>query len=96
MKSRRETEELLRKELPILRMRFKVARIGIFGSVVRDEQTASSDIDILVEFAEPVDWEFIDLKDHLETLLGVKVDLVTVPALKPQLRDGILAEVVFA
>ena len=96
MKSRRETEELLRKELPILRTRFKVARIGIFGSVVRDEQTPSSDVDILVEFTEPVDWEFIDLKDHLETLLGVKVDLVTVPALKPQLRDEILAEVVFA
>ena len=55
-----------------------------------------SDIDILVEFSEPVGWEFIDLKDFLEMILEIKVDLVTKNALKPQIRDRILNEVVYA
>jgi len=55
-----------------------------------------SDIDILVEFSDPVEWDFIDLKEFLESLLEVKVDLVTKNALKPQIRDRILNEVVYA
>lgn len=96
MTTRQDVEALLKQHLPRLRRDFKVARIGIFGSFARSEQTEASDIDILVEFSAPVGWEFVDLKDDLEALLGRRVDLVTVPALKPQLRAGILSEVVFA
>ena len=53
-------------------------------------------MDILVEFYAPIGWEFIDLKEFLEEILGREVDLVTVGALKPQLRDKILKEVVYA
>jgi len=96
MKTRQEVERALREELPVLRDRFRVRRIGIFGSYVREEQTELSDVDLLVEFSGPVGWEFIDLKDHLETRLGLKVDLVTVPALRPEFRDSVLAEVIYA
>jgi predicted nucleotidyltransferase len=86
----------LEKLKPSLRMRFKVKRIGIFGSYVRGEETRKSDIDILVEFSEPIGWEIVDLKDLLEKVLGSKVDLVAAGALKPRLSDSILKEVVYA
>jgi predicted nucleotidyltransferase len=79
-----------------LREKFKIKNIGIFGSYAREEESEKSDIDILVEFYAPIGWEFIDLKEFLEEILGKEVDLVTVRALKPQLKDSILKEVVFA
>ncbi|MCX6843258.1 MAG: nucleotidyltransferase family protein [candidate division WOR-3 bacterium] len=96
MKTKTEIEETLRESLPLLAARFHVGRIGIFGSYVRGEQTEASDVDILVEFSAPIGWEIVDLKDHLEQVLGMRVDLVTIPALKPQYRDRVLREVVYA
>jgi len=96
MKTREEIKEILKKYKPFLKKKFKVKNIGIFGSYVREEESEKSDIDILVEFYVPIGWEFIDLKEFLEKILGKKVDLVTVNALKPQLKDSILREVVFA
>ena len=96
MKTKREVERLLRKHKAFLRERFSVRRIGVFGSCARGSRRKKSDIDILVEFDAPIGWEFIDLKEYLEEILGTKVDLVTTRALKPELRESILNEVVFA
>ena len=96
MKTRAEIERALREALPLLTARFHVKRIGIFGSYARGEQTEASDIDILVEFSAPIGWEIVDVRDYLEQLLGLRVDLVTIPALKPQYRDRVLGEVVYA
>ena len=96
VKTRKDIEKTLRKYKPSLREKFKVKAIGIFGSYVRREESEESDVDILVEFCEPVGWEFIDLKEFLEQILGKEVDLVTAKALKPQIRDIILKEVVYA
>jgi len=75
----------------------KVSSLAVFGSVARGEEIAGSDIDILVEFETPVSiFKFLDLKECLEGILGQTVDLVTRDALKPQLRDRILAEAVSA
>lgn len=60
-----------------LRTRFGVSSIAIFGSYARGEEGELSDLDILVEFERPIGWEIVDLKDYLESLLGVKVDLIT-------------------
>jgi predicted nucleotidyltransferase len=95
MKTKKEIEVILKKYKPILREKFKVEKIGIFGSYVRGEESKHSDIDILVEFSSPIGWEFIDLKEFLEEILGRNVDLVTIQALKPQLKDIILKEVVY-
>lgn len=74
-----------------------VKRIGVFGSVARNEAQPSSDIDVLVEFAEAPDLiDFILLKQRLEQILGTKVDLVTPNGLKPRVRDTVLAEVRYA
>jgi len=96
MKAKEEIKETLQRFKPILKEKFKVKEIGIFGSWVRGEESEESDVDILVEFYEPIGWEFIDFKEFLEEILGRKVDLVTMRALKPQLREKILKEVVYA
>jgi len=91
-----EMMELLREHTPELRKRFSVARIGLFGSVVRDEATPESDVDVLVEFAEPTFDNYMGLKFHLEELFGVEVDLVLADSLKPRLKPYIEGEVVYA
>lgn len=92
MKSKKQIEQLLRKKKPYLKKRFNVVEIGIFGSFARGEETEDSDVDILVTFSDSIGWEFVDLKDYLEDLLDLRVDLVTIEALKPQLREIILSE----
>ncbi len=73
-----------------------VKALAIFGSVARDEATATSDVDLLVEFESPVGLlDFFRLQHHIEELLGVdRVDLVMPGALKPGLRERILSEAV--
>ena len=56
--------------------RFGVRRLALFGSAARDELTAGSDVDLLVEFEGPATYDrYFGLKDHLEALLGRTVDL---------------------
>jgi uncharacterized protein len=81
---------------PVLRERFKVEKIGIFGSYVRGGQKKNSDLDVLVEFSEtPSLFEFVELEDFLSQKLGLKVDLVLKDALKPRIKDRILSQVVY-
>ena len=78
-----------------LKKNFKVKTIGVFGSYVRGEQKRQSDVDVLVEFEEPIGlFEFMDLEIYLSQLLGVKVDLVSKKALKPHIGEHILKEVI--
>lgn len=78
----------------ILRSRYDVESLGVFGSVSRGEEKKGSDVDILVEFSvTPGFFKFIELEDFLSKLLGRKVDLVTKKALKPRIKNEILQEV---
>jgi predicted nucleotidyltransferase len=63
--------------------------------VARDEARPDSDVDLLVEFKEPVGlFQFIEFQQRLEALLGCKVDLGTKRSLKVQIRDQVLQEVI--
>jgi predicted nucleotidyltransferase len=76
---------------------YHVSSIYLFGSVARGEEATSSDIDLLVDFADPVGiFDFVRLKEFLEAILGNAVDLVTRDALKDNLRDRILKETIRA
>jgi predicted nucleotidyltransferase len=71
-----------------------VARLALFGSVLRGEASADSDVDILVEFAPGAKSfdRFMDLADLLERQLGRSVELVTTESLSPIIGPRILAE----
>ena len=71
-----------------------VARLALFGSVLRDEATADSDVDLLVQFAEGEKTyrRFLDLADLLEEVLAHRVDLVTTEALSRHIGPHIVAE----
>ncbi|HHW40957.1 MAG TPA: nucleotidyltransferase family protein [Syntrophomonadaceae bacterium] len=75
---------------------YSVRRIGVFGSVVRGEANAESDIDLLVEFSEKTLDNYFGLKFFLEDLFGKKVDLVIAENVKPRLRPIIFSEVEYA
>ena len=83
MKTVDEIKSILAQHKEELRDRYKVKEIGIFGSYIRGEQREKSDLDILVEFEKPIGLEFIELAEFLESLLEVKVDLVSKGAVKP-------------
>ena len=91
-----EIKEAIQEKIPYIRENYGVGRIGIFGSVARQDDSQASDIDLLVEFDRPVGFiKFVRLEGYLETVLGRKVDLVTRNALKPATKEGILKDVVY-
>ncbi len=78
--------------------RYGVKRIGLFGSYLRKEQKATSDIDILVEFEKnKITFDnYMDLKFFLEDMFKCKVDLVMKEAIKPDLKPYIIGSVKYA
>lgn len=91
----KKIKTVLSTQKPILAKKFNIKEIAVFGSYVREENRKNSDIDILVEFFQPIGFfAFIDCEEYLAKLLGVKVDLVSKKALKPQIGKRILKETV--
>jgi len=76
--------------------RYTVVRIGVFGSFARGEESPESDVDIVVELAQPTFDHYMDLKFRLEEVLQRPVDLVMVETLKPRLKPIIEQEAVYA
>ena len=96
MKTIEEIKETLTEHKEWLRARFKVKELGIFGSYVGREEKERSDIDILVEFEEPVSLlGLVSLENHLSDLFGLKVDLVPKREIRPELKEKIIKEVVY-
>jgi predicted nucleotidyltransferase len=93
--TRDQTISLLTQHGPAIRQQYHVERLALFGSIARDEAQEGSDVDLLVEFDGPASFDrFMDLKFHLEDLLGTRVDLVTVKAVRRQLRSTIENEAI--
>lgn len=91
---KQEIIHIIRSSKPELTERYGVRTIGLFGSYLHGQEKPSSDIDILVDFNRDIDlFEFIDLREYLETKLRSKVDLVMTSALKPAIGKHILREV---
>jgi predicted nucleotidyltransferase len=76
--------------------RFTVVRIGVFGSFARGDETPESDVDIIVQLADPTFDHYMDLKFRLEEVLQRPVDLVMADTLKARLKPIIEREVVYA
>ncbi len=91
---KKEIIDIIRSKKPELNSRYGVRRLGLFGSYVKNRQRKRSDIDILVQFNRDIDlFDFVDLREYLESQLNSKVDLVMESALKPNIGKRILEEV---
>ena len=89
--------QTLRSLKPGLAAQYHVKTIGLFGSAVRDEQRPESDIDILVEFHNPIGlFKYLELEEFLSEKLGARVDLVLKKALKPGIGRFVIREAVMA
>ena len=78
-----------------LAKKYHLKCIGIFGSFTRDDFEDESDIDILVDFNQPIGIEFIDLADELEKILNRKVDLVSKRGVKPKYLKEIEKDLIY-
>ena len=91
---KREIIKIIRNSKPEMESHYGVKRLGLFGSYVKEKQSKRSDIDILVSFNRDIDlFDFLDLREYLESQLRIKVDLVMESALKPAIGKRILSEV---
>ena len=98
MKTLNEIKNQLELLKPVLKEKFQVETIGIFGSYSQGQQKKKSDIDLLVTFTKPnnIDLiDFISLKQYLTRKLKTKVDLVEKEALKIRIKDRILQETIY-
>ncbi|NLM30107.1 MAG: nucleotidyltransferase family protein [Methanomicrobiales archaeon] len=89
--------ERLEEALPLLRERFGVAKIGLFGSTASGADRPESDVDVLVEFApgRTTFRNFMELAFYLEDLFCRRVDLVTEQGLSRHLRSSIEREIIW-
>lgn len=78
MKSKAEILDLLRHYKPTAQKQYGFTKLGIFGSVARDEQKDGSDVDVYYEGTAPSLLTLDKIQTELEQLLGCKVDLVRV------------------
>jgi predicted nucleotidyltransferase len=96
MKKFEQIKKILISQKEILKNKYDVKKIGIFGSYVNGNYNEESDVDILVEFSKPIGLiKFIKLEEYLKDLLGIKVDLVLQDGIKPALRCNILKQAVY-
>ena len=97
MKTTNDYITILRKYLNTKADAYGITKIGIFGSVARNEQTEDSDVDVCVEMKKPDLFTMVHIKEELQELFGKPVDIVRLrnnmnPMLLKQIkRDGIYA-----
>src|SRR6266545_686942 len=92
---RNDVLRILQKERKNLVDHYNISALSLFGSVARDDARQDSDVDILVEFSRPVGlFQFIELQQRLEALLGSRVDLGTPRSLKPRIKEQVLQEAI--
>jgi len=99
MRTKDQILSFLTQNRKLLRDKYHIVRIGLFGSYARDEQNPSSDIDLLVEFEENTQdlYELkIQLKEFFHIQLGVDVDICREKYIKPRIKKSILKEAVYA
>ncbi len=89
--------EILRDHKKVLRQKYGVIKIGVFGSYARNQQRADSDIDIAIEIIKEKKnlHNFLSIKRELERILGKKVDLGIESTLKPIIKEYVNKEIIY-
>ncbi|MES0490775.1 MAG: nucleotidyltransferase domain-containing protein [Leptospirales bacterium] len=87
--------DILKIQKPILHKLYGVTRLGVYGSVAREENDADSDIDIVIEMVKPDLFNMVHIKQHLEEVLGCVVDLIHYrEKMNPYLKARIDSEII--
>ena len=95
MPSLEKVIKILQNNKLMLKKKYSVKNLALFGSFVRGDNSELSDIDIMAEFESPPGLEFVDLVDELEKLLKIKVDLVSRRAVKKRFMEHIEKELIY-
>jgi len=96
MHSREHILTLLRQAKPDVEKQYHVRTMALFGSYSRNEQTETSDVDLLVDFSEPPSGlTFVNFAEAMEERLGMRVDVVPADAVKPRYRQSIQGDLVY-
>ncbi|MBE7385483.1 MAG: nucleotidyltransferase family protein [Leptolyngbya sp. SIO1E4] len=96
MKTLDDFKQILRQNKSLLQEQYQVTMLGIFGSYARGEQTAESDLDILIDYDKaPTLFQLVELRDYLSEQVGLRVDLVTKNGLKSRIKARVLAEIIY-
>jgi uncharacterized protein len=95
MKTLEEIKSLLVRNKSRFSQEYGVTELAVFGSYSRNSQTEESDIDILVDFDQPVGLEFIELAIELEKILDLKVDLVSKNGIKPRYFEVVKEDLIY-
>ena len=84
-----------REEIINIAQKYGAKNVRVFGSMARGEESAESDLDIIVEMEHGSSLlDIIAIKQDIEELLGRKVDVVTEASISPYIRDAILKEAI--
>ncbi len=90
-----DIKKTIKEYMDVLQDKYAVKEIGLFGSYLREEQKSTSDIDVLVDFEDGADLiSLVGLAMFLEEKLGIKVDVVSKRALRKELKEQVLKELV--
>jgi predicted nucleotidyltransferase len=96
MKKLTAIKKIIRDHKTLLRERYNINRIGVFGSYARGDTHTGSDVDVLVEFSEPISLiQLISLENYLSDIVGLKVDVVPKEDIRKELKDTILKDAVY-
>ena len=86
-------KKVVAEEKDTLIKKYNVARIGVFGSVVRGEDTKNSDIDLIVDFKKTIGlMDLVGLEFYLSDRIGKKVEIATRNSLSPYIKDKVLKQ----
>jgi uncharacterized protein len=90
-----EIKTILELHKPELYRKYPIKSMAIFGSFARNEQQKESDLDVMVEFNGNIGIRFIDLAEEIESITGLKVDLVSRNGIKDRYFQAIKSELVY-
>lgn len=87
---------ILRQHKPELQRKYPVSGIAVFGSYARGEATAGSDLDIAVDINGPMGLSFVAMANEIETLFGIKTDVVPRRSIKPEFLPSVEKDIIYA
>ena len=96
IKNLEEIKAILGQVKSLVKEKYSVSELGIFGDYVKGEVQENSEVNILIDYTEPPSLlDLVDLEYYLSDLLKLKADVISKNGLKGRRRERILSEVIY-